>query len=164
MSSSSSARRSGASRSLAARTARAAGVPESVTAVAEQLINRVLKPFDMVLLSRERIQETLDVAAESGRLTRSDANNLVMELFQRGRQQTDDLLSQLDSLWGRYGRRSGGEEGPPIDGYDELTARQVVEALKDLDAAGLRSVRDYERRHANRKSVLQAAERALKRG
>jgi polyhydroxyalkanoate synthesis regulator phasin len=167
MSSSSADASPGRSKSFVARTARAAGMPQGIAAAVEQFVNRVLKPFDMVLLSRERIQETLDEAAERGRVTRSDANALVLELIQRGRQQTDDLLGQLESLLGRGAdgaTRGQDEDTLPIDDYDELTARQVIERLHDLKGAQLRAVRDYERRHANRKSVLQAAERARARG
>jgi hypothetical protein len=49
----------------------------------------------------------------------------------------------------------------PILGYDDLTAGQVEQRLAGLRPAELRKVRDYERRHANRKSVLSAVERAL---
>ena len=49
----------------------------------------------------------------------------------------------------------------PIIAYDELTARQATESLKGLTPAELRQVRDYERRHANRKSVLTAITREL---
>ena len=160
-------------RSLAAKTVRAAGVPDSVSGLVEQLVNRVIRPFDLVLLSRERIQETLDEAAERGRVTRSDANALVLELVQRGRQQTDDLLAQLEGLLGR-GRaarepaarrpRRAGEPVKAIPGYEELTARQVIEQLRDLGDRELREVRDHERRHANRKSVLEAVARRLERG
>ena len=59
-------------------------------------------------------------------------------------------------------RRSVGV-GPsfPILGYDDLSAGQVEERLSGLSSADLRKVRDYERRHANRKSVLAAVERSL---
>jgi hypothetical protein len=49
----------------------------------------------------------------------------------------------------------------PILGYDDLTAGQVEQRLEGLKPAALRKVRDYERRHANRKTVLDAVERAL---
>ena len=49
----------------------------------------------------------------------------------------------------------------PILGYDELTAGQVTSSLDDLTPAELRKVRDYERRNANRKSVLDAVESKL---
>jgi polyhydroxyalkanoate synthesis regulator phasin len=141
-----------------------------------------------VLISRERIQQTLDEAAERGRVTRGDANELVVELVRRGRQQTDDLLREIERLVGR-GRDQLGSAGKrvrttepvdrlvrsadrarrtigvgpsfPIIGYDELTAGQVDQRLAGLKPADLRQLRDYERRHANRKSVLDAIERAL---
>jgi len=49
----------------------------------------------------------------------------------------------------------------PITAYDDLTANQVVSRLSGLTPAELRKVRDYERRNANRKSVLDAVEAKL---
>ena len=49
----------------------------------------------------------------------------------------------------------------PILGYDDLTAAQVVSRLESLTPAELRKVRDYERRNANRKSVLDGIETKL---
>ena len=49
----------------------------------------------------------------------------------------------------------------PILGYDELTVAQVQTRLPKLADPELRTVRDYERRHANRKSLLSAIEKAL---
>jgi polyhydroxyalkanoate synthesis regulator phasin len=156
--------------------------------IAEQLANRIIRPLDLIIISRERIQQTLDEAAERGRVTRADANELVTELVNRGRTQTDDLLKDLERMLDRgrdqietatrrvrstdsvdmlvragdRARRTVGV-GPsfPILGYDELTAGQVEQRLTGLKPAELRKVRDYERRHANRKSVLSAIERAL---
>ncbi len=54
-----------------------------------------------------------------------------------------------------------GRAAAQIDGYEELTARQAIERLGELSPAELRSLRDYERRHANRNSVLDEIERAL---
>lgn len=155
---------------------------------AEQLLRRIARQLDVVMLTRDRIQETLDEAAEGGRVTRHDANMLVTELVRRGRQQTEDLMRELEQLLdrGRGGlesatrlarraepvdrivrgadraRRSvAGGSSFPISDYDELTARQVQERLGDLRPPDLRKVREYERRHANRKTVLEAIERAL---
>jgi hypothetical protein len=60
-------------------------------------------------------------------------------------------------------RPAAAANGPelPIPGYDDLTARQVIERLGKLKPAELRKVRDYELRHLNRKSVLDAIERSL---
>ena len=51
----------------------------------------VPRRIEAVLLTRERIQQTLDAAAERGRITRSDANEIVSELVRRGRRQTGAL-------------------------------------------------------------------------
>jgi polyhydroxyalkanoate synthesis regulator phasin len=172
----------------AASSSQKTGAGEGLASLAEQLANRIIKPLGLVVLTRERIQETLDEAAERGRLTRTDANELVATLVQRGRQQTDELLSDLERLLGRgrqqldaatrkarlnepierlvrgaeRARRSvGGGATFPIVGYDELTAGQVQTRLANLGPAELRKVREYERRHANRKSVLTAIEKLL---
>jgi hypothetical protein len=122
-------------------------VSDGLSTLAEQLVNRVLKPFGLVVLSPERIQEVLNDAAERGRVTRTDANELVMELIRRGRLTLDDLLGQAPPF--------------PIAGYDDLKAPQVRERLGGLMPQELRTVRDYEKRNANRKSVLKAIKQAL---
>lgn len=161
---------------------------DGASSLAEQLLNRIIKPLGLVVLTRDRIQEVLDDAAERGRVTRSDANELAAELVNRGRQQTEQLLSDVERLAGRgrqqigaatiRARRSesldlllrsadrarrtvGTGQSFPVLGYDELTAAQVQGRLDGLSPAELRKVRDYERRHANRKSVLAAIDKQL---
>ena len=58
-------------------------------------------------------------------------------------------------------RGSNGQltSGAPPNGYDELTAEEVVRLLPALDAGGRAAVADYERAHARRKTVLRAVER-----
>jgi polyhydroxyalkanoate synthesis regulator phasin len=69
----------------------------------------------------------------------------------------DRVLREVDR-----GRRAAGlPPSFPVLGYDDLSAAQVAERLADLSPAELRKVRDYERRNANRKSVLSAIEKAL---
>jgi hypothetical protein len=51
-----------------------------------------------VTLSRDRIQDVVDDAVKRGRMTRSDAENLLSELVQKGRKQTDALLKELERL------------------------------------------------------------------
>ena len=137
----------------------------------EQL-TRYLDPREVVVLTRDRVQEAVDDAVERGRMTRQDASALVTALFERGRTQTDDLISQLEGVVSgtptriarevdRARRATGIGSNFPISGYDDLTAAQVGERIGDLSPPELRKVRDYERRNANRKSVLQNIERKL---
>jgi hypothetical protein len=66
-------------------------------------------------------------------------------------------LAQAD----RARRAAGIGPNFPIIAYDDLTADQVVGRLTDLTPAELRKVRDYERRNANRKTVLNSIESKL---
>jgi hypothetical protein len=61
----------------------------------------------------------------------------------------------------RARRTVGTGSSLPISGYGDLTAGQVQSQIKGLTPSELRKVREYERRHANRKSVLRAVEKAL---
>src|SRR5213082_3564239 len=79
------------------RPSRSTGVT-GLASLIEQLTNRVLKPLDLIMISRDRIQDTLDEAAERGRITRSDANDLVSELVKRGREQTESVLTDIERL------------------------------------------------------------------
>jgi chemotaxis protein histidine kinase CheA len=127
-------------------------------------------------LTSDRLQETVDDAVRRGRMTRKDAEELLSTLVAAGRAQTEALLADVEQLLGRGGagdavlrtvdrarRRVGAGVGGnfPILGYDDLTAAQITKRLTDLTPAQLRKVRDYERRHGARKSVLSAIERKL---
>jgi hypothetical protein len=133
----------------------------------------------LVMLTRERVQEVVDDAVDRGRVTRADANRIVQSIVDLGRKQTEDVLGDLERLLGqgvgqatsaadrvlRVGdraRRTVGV-GPnfPILRFDALTAAQINARLSDLTKPQLRKVRDYERRNANRKTVLDAIEAKL---
>jgi polyhydroxyalkanoate synthesis regulator phasin len=162
--------------------------PTGLSSLVEQAVDRIIRPLGLVVLSRERIQETLDEAAERGRVTRTDANELASLLIQRGRQQTDELLGDIEGMLGRSRQqldsaasratrtrsvdrivrgadraRRTVKAGPsfPILRYDELTAVQIKQRLSDLSPADLRKVRQHERRHGNRKSVLTSIDKRL---
>jgi polyhydroxyalkanoate synthesis regulator phasin len=135
-------------------------------------IARLLAPLDAVLLTRDRLQEVVDDAVQRGRMTRTDATELMGEILARGRRTTEDLLSDVDQLLGgpadrvrrevdRARRATGIGPAFPISGYEGLSAAQVQARLGDLSPAELRKVRDYERRNANRKTVLAAIESKL---
>jgi hypothetical protein len=130
----------------------------------------MLSPLNVVLLSRKTIDELFDDAVRRGRITRSDAQEMAQSLVSRGARATDDFLSDLERMLGNRAdaTEDGGEAGDgstpnlPIAGYDELSAAQVQERLEGLTPAELRKLRDYEQRHANRKTVLDRIERRLR--
>ncbi|MGI8633746.1 MAG: hypothetical protein ACR2NA_14535 [Solirubrobacterales bacterium] len=184
---------------------------KGVQVVRDALQQGVAAPMNLVMLSRERIQEVMDDAVQRGRMTRDDANETVQRLVQRGRKQTDDFLENLEGLLNRTRdgveerttgarqaaadrtdsarkqaeatagkatrqardtaepalreadkfRRAAGVGSFPITAYDELTAAQIKTRLTDLTPAQLREVREYEKKHGNRKTVLSAVESKL---
>jgi hypothetical protein len=174
---------------------------KNVAELRNALKGGVITPLNLVMLTRERIDEVLEDAVSRGRMTSADAQKLARDLVARGRKQTDEVLRDLEGLLGggASGARKRGSEaasrarkqvgeatarartaadpvlaradrvrrtagvGPsfPITGYDELTVSQVEKRLGGLTPAELRKVRDYERRHANRKTILNAIEQKL---
>jgi polyhydroxyalkanoate synthesis regulator phasin len=158
----------GTKRAAPARRRVRDATPEAI----RDALRTALAPLDAVVLTRDRVQEVLDDAVDRGRMTRDDATELVGEIFRRGRRQTDEMLRDLGDVVtapadrvrrevDRARRATGLGPSFPISGYDDLTAAQVTDRLGDLAPAELRVVRDYEKRNANRKSVLAAAERHL---
>ena len=134
----------------AANARKAATDPET----AREQLQRLLDPREVVVVTRHALQAVLDDAVERGRMTRDDATSLLTELLSDS---ADRVKREVDRA-----RRVAGVGGSfPISGYDDLTAAQVVERLGDLDAPEARKVRDYEKRNANRKSVLAAVEKKL---
>ena len=176
---------------------------KSVADLRNALSRGIIGPLNLVMLTRDRIEEVMDDAVSRGRMTADDAHKLAQDLITRGRKQTDDVLGDLEGLLGRASdvssaRKRGTEAasrarrqvseatararsaadpvlaqadrarraagvGPafPIIGYDDLTVSQVQTRLGDLKAPELRKVRDYEKRHANRKTVLADVEQRL---
>jgi len=176
----------------AARGARGAGVEaKTVAELRDALRKNLIGPLEMVLISRERIEEVLGEAVDQGRVTVRDAQRITSGLVKRGQRQTSDVLKDLENLLDRgrsgvEGRASGARGravrraspalaqvdrvrrtagvGPnfPVTGYDDLTADQIVKRLGTLTPAELRKVRDHERRNANRKTVIASIEGKLK--
>src|ERR1044072_1495939 len=151
---------------------RARGVSATKDPGLREQLTRYLDPREVVVLTRDRAQEAVDDAVERGRMTRDDRTAFVAALLAGGRTQPDNLISQLEAVVSgtptrivrdvdRARRATAIGSSFPVPRYDDLTAAEVGERLGDLSAPELRKVRDYERRNANRKSVLQNIERKL---
>jgi polyhydroxyalkanoate synthesis regulator phasin len=153
----------------AAKVAAAAPAPDELVASLGVLRERLVSSLT---LTSDRLQEAVDDAVRRGRMTRKDAEELLGTLVAAGRAQTEAILADVEQLLGRGGsdavlrtvdraRRKVGVGAFPILGYEDLNAAQVAKRLTDLTPAQLRKVRDFERRHGARKSVLSAIERKL---
>ena len=137
------------------------------------LISPLLNSLELMVLTRERVQAAVDDAVERGRMTRKDATELVSAPRHDRPPPDRGAARRPRALRGRPLHRPMRREvdrarpaaglGPsfPITGYDDLTAAQITARLGDLTPAELRKVRDYERRNANRKTVLAAIDHRI---
>lgn len=78
---------------------------KTVAEFRQALSSNLIRPLEMVMLSRNRIEDALDEVVRRGRMTRDDATQLGQALYTLGRQQTEDVLRDLEQLLGR-GRSS----------------------------------------------------------
>lgn len=57
--------------------------------------------------------------------------------------------------------RATATEALPIAHYEEMSVAEAKRRLPELDEAGLRTLREWEKRHKNRKTMLQAIDRRI---
>jgi polyhydroxyalkanoate synthesis regulator phasin len=92
-----------------------------------------------VTISRDRLQEVVDDAVRRGRMTRGDAEEMVSRLVTRGRDQADDLLSQLERLLAQA-REAPGRARQQAGARAQKTRKKAVKAV-DRPLAGADRVR-----------------------
>jgi polyhydroxyalkanoate synthesis regulator phasin len=129
-----------------------AAMPQVKKEEPDDATRSLLNPLDAMVITRERLQDTLDDAVRRGRMTRDDAADLLAEILRRAISAPTEKVIR---------RVTGAADEFPIVDYDDLTAAQIVSKLGDLEPVELRRVRDYERRNANRKTVLAALDAKL---
>jgi|SRR5215211_1912728 len=84
-----------------------------------------------VTLSRDRLQEVMDDAVKRGRMTRGDANEIVSKLVDRGREQTDILLRDLEELL-QQARRGVQTRSRPARRRATAAAGRAARAARDV--------------------------------
>jgi ferritin-like metal-binding protein YciE len=110
---------------------------------------------------RPRAKKTEKPLADYDKLTASDAVSKLSDLtqeqlallvaYERANRKRTTVIERAQSL----------QENEPFRGYDDLTAREVAQRVRDADEATAQKVRDYEGRHQRRVEVLEAASRQL---
>ncbi len=121
------------------------------------LVSRSRKATDDLMRDLEKLLEQARKGIEARTTsTRKQATRAAGHVGRAARDAADRPLASADKL-----RRRTGAPGPPIVGYEQLTAAQVKSRLKDLNKADLRKVRTQEKRGKGRKSILDAIEKQL---
>ena len=115
-----------------ARSAQSSRAEQSVQAFREALEKSVT-------ISRDRLQEVIDDAVRRGRMTRGDADEMVNRLVTRGRDQADDLLSQLERVLAQI-RGAPGRARQQVGSRAQRARKRAVKAA-DMPLAGADRVR-----------------------
>jgi polyhydroxyalkanoate synthesis regulator phasin len=92
-----------------------------------------------ITISRERLEEVVDDAVKRGRMTRGDAEEMVGRLATRGREQAEDLLSQLERLLSQV-REVPDKARQEVGGRAKVARKRAVGAV-DKPLAGADRVR-----------------------
>jgi ElaB/YqjD/DUF883 family membrane-anchored ribosome-binding protein len=139
-------------------SADAQGLVTSLIQRGQKQTNDVLKDLEQLLgRGRDEIEgRTTGVRKAAGGAV-GGARKQASGARSRAVRAASPALAQAD----RARRAAGVGPNFPITAYDDLTADQVVNRTTGLTPAELRKVRDYERRHANRKTVLNSIESKL---
>ncbi len=122
-----------------------------------KLVDRGRKATDELMRELERLLDQARREVES-RATpaRRQATRAAGRVSRAARDAADRPLAEADKI-----RRRAGAPGPPIMGYDQLTASQVKARLRDLNKADLRKVQTQEKRGKARKGILDTIDARL---
>jgi polyhydroxyalkanoate synthesis regulator phasin len=92
-----------------------------------------------ITISRDRLQEVVDDAVRRGRMTRGDAEEMVGRLATRGREQAEDLMTQLERIL-TQARGVPDRAKQDVGGRAEQARKRTVAAV-DKPLAGADRVR-----------------------
>jgi polyhydroxyalkanoate synthesis regulator phasin len=122
----------------AARGARRTGLEtKTVAEFRDALRKRLIQPMELVIISRDRIEEVLGEAVDQGRVTARDAQRITSGLVKRGQRQTSDVLKDLEQLL----ERGRGEIGGRTAGARKAAGGAAGRARKEASGARGRAVR-----------------------
>jgi polyhydroxyalkanoate synthesis regulator phasin len=88
-----------------------------------------------ITISRERLQEVVDDAVRRGRMTRGDAEEMIGRLVTRGRDQAEDLISQLEGVLSEVREAPGRAKQSVGDRAEQARKRAVAAVEKPLAGA-----------------------------
>jgi ferritin-like metal-binding protein YciE len=134
--------------STAKRTSRQARKVPGVAQAEGQIKGAVASEEDLAIKDYDSLTAD-EIVAKLSDLSQIDLAKV--DSYERKNQNRTTITSRITSLRGNE----------PWAGYDELTAADVIAVLNEADEDRAQQVRDYERAHKNRVSVMNAAEREL---
>jgi polyhydroxyalkanoate synthesis regulator phasin len=128
-------RTAGGSKGGGGKPSRRGGVEaKTVAEFRDALRKNLIRPRDMVMLTRQRIEEVLGDAVERGVITTKDAQSIGSNLLKRGRSETNAVLRDLEGLLGRAGAAAQ-DVNKQASGARGRAVRAASPALQTADRA-----------------------------
>jgi len=134
--------------STAKRTTRQARKVPGVAQAEGQIKGAVASEEDLAIARYDELTAE-EITSKLTGLSQIDLAKV--DSYERKNQNRTTILGRITALRG----------DEPWTGYDELTAADVISALNEADDDRVQQVRNYERAHKNRVSVMKATEREL---
>jgi hypothetical protein len=130
----------------------AGGSPHTITTDQEQRVQAAERAAEKAV---QRAKKAEQRAAESA----LKATERAKKAERRAGAAAEEAVQRMTAA---NERRDAAQESP-VEHYDDLAAEEVIALLASLEREDLQTLRDYERRHANRARVLSAIESVLAR-
>ena len=151
----------GAMHSLAEQIQKQQQLSQQMT---QELINTYMQllnaPGSYLSGQAEQQQQTLQQTAQQW----MEQAQQQQQSFQQMTQEVMSTYSQLFNIPISYAKEGLREAQFPIEGYDELTKKEVIARLGALSTEELREVRDHEERNKNRGKFLEQLDRRIRSG
>ena len=151
----------GAMHSLAEQIQKQQQLSQQMT---QELINTYMQllnaPGSYLSGQAEQQQQTLQQTAQQW----MEQAQQQQQSFQQMTQEVMSTYSQLFNIPISYAKEGLREAQFTIEGYDELTKKEVIARLGALSTEELREVRDHEERNKNRGKILEQLDRRIRSG
>jgi hypothetical protein len=132
--------------------------------MAQELMNTYMQllntPGSYLSGQAEQQQQTLQQTAQQW----MEQAQQQQQSFQQMTQEVMSTYSQLFNIPISYAKEGLRDAQFPIEGYDDLTKKEVIACLGALSTEDLREVRDHEERNKNRGKILEQLDRRIRSG
>ncbi len=126
--------------------------------------------LDAVAVVQQAGRSVMQLAQTSTRYSQAEIEQAVQRALRRlgipSRERVERLSNEVDELTAlidkRLAERQAAEEAAlPLEGYGELTVKQIMDRLNGLNADQLAALRAYEGRHRKRVTLLRELDRRI---
>jgi hypothetical protein len=106
--------------------------------------------------------ETTEQVAKQGLRASEQATRQGLRVAEEATEQTEDVLRQTEKVTREAELRTAVVGALGTANYDELTVEEVSKRIEGLPTEQLRKVREYEKKHKNRETLIEQIDRKIR--